>query len=51
MRDSLNDEFFDDELNDDDLEAIQESERQIAQGQARDFKEVATELRRKYLRE
>jgi len=38
-----------DELDEQDIAAIRESEEQIARGQVRDFKEVAAELRAKYL--
>ena len=38
-----------DELDEHDLAAIAKSEEQIARGEARDFKEVAAELRAKYL--
>jgi putative addiction module CopG family antidote len=40
-----------DELDADDLAAIEQSERQIAAGQDLDWKEVSAELRRKYLDE
>jgi putative addiction module CopG family antidote len=38
-----------DDLDAEDLEAIEESERQIAAGQDLDWKQVSAELRRKYL--
>jgi putative addiction module CopG family antidote len=40
-----------DELDEEDLAAIDESEAQIARGEDLDWKEVSSELRRKYLGE
>ena len=40
---------FDITLTEDDLAAIEESDQQIERGEYRDFKEVAAELRKKYL--
>ena len=42
---------FLDELDEEDLAAIEESERQIARGEDLDWKEVSAQLRRKYLGE
>ena len=42
---------LDHQLDAEDLEAIEESERQIARGEDLDWNDVSAELRRKYLRE
>jgi predicted transcriptional regulator len=40
-----------DELDEEDLAAIEESEKQIERGEDLDWKEVSKELRRRYLHE
>lgn len=53
VREALNvlDQVEEDELDENDLAAIEESEQQIARGEDLDWKEVSAQLRRKYLGE